>query len=237
MPPLSRVLLLLPAVSLLAACSNRLDVASVETDIKADIERQGRRLALKSVTCPSSIARQLNSTFRCVGELKPEGTFTINVVQTDSQGNVEWDIPNSKVMLNLVKVENQIQTGLAEAVGKQAVIDCGSEAYRVNLSGDRFECQVVGGVTAGSDRIESVLVRVEPDGNLAWQEVRQPMQPLAQAQPGTAVPQPASPASNAAAAAEASTAAQGASQPARTTPTTGPTGRPMQRAYVPGDDD
>lgn len=230
MPPLSRALFLLPMVSLLAACSNRLNVTSIEAEIKADIERQGRRLALKAVTCPDDIARQLNSTFRCVGELKPEGTFTINVVQTDSQGTVEWDIPNSKVMLNLVKVENQIQAGLTEAVGKQSVIDCGSEAYRANQAGDRFECQVVGGVTIGTEQIETVLVRVEPDGNLAWQELRQTMQPLAQA--ASSAPAPASPAAIEGA---SSGVGEEASSVTKTTATTGPTGRPIQRPYIPDD--
>lgn len=179
MSPLSRVLLLLMGTALLTACNNRLNTTEVEAAIKADIERQGRRLTLKQVTCPTGIARQTNSVFRCVGELKPEGSFSINVVQIDSQGTLEWDIPNSTTLLNLAKVEAQIQTGLAKVVGKQAVIDCGSEAYRANQAGDRFECQVVGGVTMGSEKIEAVLVKIDPEGNLGWQEIRQPMPPAA----------------------------------------------------------
>ncbi|HEY9881231.1 MAG TPA: hypothetical protein V6D29_22440 [Leptolyngbyaceae cyanobacterium] len=177
--PSRQVILLLIGTAWLTACSNRLNTSEVESAIKSDIERQGRRLTLKEVRCPSDVSRQPNGFFRCVGELKPEGTFTINVVQVDNKGTVEWDVPNSKVMLNLVKVENQIQDDLTKATNKQALIDCGSDVYRANQTGDRFECQIVGGMTVGTDKIETVLVSIASDGNLTWQEIRQPIQPVA----------------------------------------------------------
>ncbi|HEY9764267.1 MAG TPA: hypothetical protein V6D07_17185 [Trichocoleus sp.] len=179
MPPRQVVLLLLAGTALLTACSNRLNTSEIEGVIKADIERQGRRLTLKEVRCPSDIPRQSNGSFRCVGELKPEGTFTINVVQVDDEGTVEWDVPNSKRMLNLVKVENQIQDDLAKVLSKRVLIDCGNDLYRANQTGDRFECQVVGGVSIGTERIETVLVSIAQDGNLTWQEIRQPMHSVA----------------------------------------------------------
>ncbi|PSN13252.1 hypothetical protein C7271_22705 [filamentous cyanobacterium CCP5] len=157
----------------LTACSNRLDSSAVEAAIKADIERQGRRLTLREVRCPTNILRQAEAYFRCVGELEPEGTFPINVIQQDSQGNVTWEVPNSAALLNLVSVENEIQTGLAETFSKRAYVDCGSEMYRPNQAGDRFECQIVGGLTVAGDRLDSVLVRVTPEGDLEWQEQRQ----------------------------------------------------------------
>ncbi|MBD2259832.1 hypothetical protein [Pseudanabaena sp. FACHB-2040] len=231
MPPLSRALLLFPAVSLLAACGNQLNTAEIESAIKADIERQGRRLTLQEVRCPTDITRQTNGYFRCVGELKPEGTFTINVVQTDSNGTVEWDIPNSRTMLNLVKVENQIQEGLSKALSSRAPVDCGSEAYRVNQAGERFECQIVGGITAGSDQIDKVLVRIDADGNLNWQEVRQPTQPAAVAlsQPAPAPAQPTAAAPTEPASSEQTSV--------KTTTVSSPTGRVVERPYVRGDAD
>ena len=167
------ILSLLP----LAACSNRLNTADIEAEIKADIERQGRRLSLREVRCPDNIMRQAESYFRCVGELKPKGTFAIDVVQQDNQGSVEWTVPNSTTMLNLAFVEANIQEGLSKALGQQADVDCGSEAYRPNQPGDRFECRVVGGLFAEGTQIDSVLVTVDPDGNLKWQERRQRVQP------------------------------------------------------------
>ncbi len=172
--PLSRlsVLVLLLTVAPLAACGNRLNVSVIEDTIKADIERQGRRLALREVRCPTDVTQQAGAFFRCVGELDPEGSFTINVTQQDDQGTVTWDIPNSKALLNLTKVEEGIQQGLVEAIGKQALIDCGEAMYRVNQPGNRFECRVIGGLVDGADTINTVLVTVDATGNLDWQEVR-----------------------------------------------------------------
>ncbi|MEO1070250.1 MAG: DUF4333 domain-containing protein [Cyanobacteria bacterium J06638_6] len=158
----------------LAACGNQLDTADVEAAIKTDIERQGRRLSVASVLCPSDITRQAEAYFRCVGELNPEGSFTVNVIQQDNQGNVTWEVPNSKALLNLPKVEDSIQQGLSQAYGKRALVDCGTATYRVNRPGDRFECQVVGGLETDASTIESVLVTVDADGNLSWQELPSP---------------------------------------------------------------
>jgi hypothetical protein len=165
------------AVSLLgvAACGG-LDTAAIETAIQADIERQGHRLQLKGVQCPRNIPRQAEGYFRCVGELKPGGQFTINVTQQDDQGTVEWDIPNSAMLLNLGKVEEDIQTTLTQTLGQQAVVDCG-DLYRINQPGDLFECRVVGGIEVGAERVEAVLVKITPEGDLTWQEVREAMVP------------------------------------------------------------
>jgi hypothetical protein len=216
----------------LTACGNRLDTGAVEAMIKADIERQGRRLSLQSVLCPRDVKRQAEAYFRCVGELSPEGTFTINVTQTDSQGNVTWDVPNSKVLLNLPRVEETLQEGLGEAFGQRALVDCGSATYRVNQPGDRFQCQVVGGIKTGTSTIDSVLVRIAPDGNLSWQEMPSTatLAATATAVPGTAPTAAAAPPA----------AAQPTAQPepaVKTTTATGPTGRVINRPYIPGDND
>ena len=217
----------LGCLALASGCSNRLDTSTVEATLKADIERQGRRLSLNAVRCPSDVTHQAGAYFRCVGELNPEGTFTINVTQQDTQGTITWEVPNSKALLNLPKVEDSIQQGLAKAFGKRALIDCGTATYRVNLPGDRFQCQVVGGLEAGATSIQSVLVSIDPDGNLSWQELR--ASPALAALPA-ASSQPGAPAAGQAA--PGTTAAQ-----FKTTTVTGPTGRVVKQPYIPGDDD
>ncbi|MBD2032621.1 DUF4333 domain-containing protein [Phormidium sp. FACHB-322] len=217
----------------LVACGNRLDTAEVESAIQADIERQGRRLSLKAVLCPGDVSRQAEAYFRCVGEVDGGGTFTINVIQQDNQGNITWEVPNSKALLNLPKVEDSIQQGLSQAHGKRALIDCGSATYRVNQPGDRFECQVVGGVTTDTRTITAVVVSIDPDGDLSWQEQT--------AAPGTslqaiAAPGNPSPAGTAAPQAKAPAAAAPTAGP-KSTAVTGPTGRTVNRPYVQGDDD
>lgn len=241
-PPLTfRPVLGLLALSALglSACGNRLNTSDIEATIKADIERQGRRLALKSVLCPGDVTRQAGAYFRCVGELEPEGIFTINVTQADSQGNVTWEVPNSKALLNLPKVEDKIQQELSQAFGQRALIDCGTATYRVNQPGDRFQCQVVGGLETSTTAVEAVLVRIGSDGNLSWQELTTAVvvgQPVATAAASPGV----TPGSAAASPAPATDAPRPAAQidPAiKTTTVTGPTGRVINRPYIRGDND
>ncbi|ASC73781.1 hypothetical protein XM38_047530 [Halomicronema hongdechloris C2206] len=212
----------------LAACSNQLNTADIEATIEAEIERQGYRLSLAEVRCPNTVPRQTNHYFRCVGELDSEETFTINVVQQDGQGTVEWEVPNSKTMLNLVKVETRIAEGLGQALGQRAIIDCG-HTYRTNQPGDRFECQVVGELTDGRDRIDAVLVMPEPDGNLTWQELRQPIPAAAGTSTASTAPAQENASSPQVAATESSV---------KTTTVSGPGNRrQVNRPYLPGDDD
>ena len=154
----------------LGSCSQYLNMSRVENRIQDDIERQGRRLSLKSVICPNRVAKQAEAYFRCVGELPDGGQFTINVIQQDDQGNVVWDVPSSKVLINLASLEEKIQAGTKEAVGKSLAVDCG-DTYRVSKRGDSFECDVVGAGTVSSGRVDSVLVKVGGDGDLEWQEI------------------------------------------------------------------
>jgi hypothetical protein len=162
-----------------------------------------------------------------VGELDPEGSFTINVTQGDDQGQITWDVPNSSTLINLAKVETSIQQGLGKALGKAAVIDCGSATYRLNQPGDRFQCQIVGGLTDGPDQLEAVLVTIDPKGNLDWREIRPD-------RPATLAAIPARP-SAATLPKSAPTAAATQVASPQGTKLSGPTGRPVTRPYVPGD--
>lgn len=163
--------------TLLVACSNTLNSPTIEAQIKADIERQGRRLTLQAVRCPEDVKKQAGAYFRCVGEVAPDQTFTINVVQQDDVGTLQWDVPSSKVIINLVKLETDIQTELSGVAKQRVLVDCGA-VYRLNQPGDAFECRVVGGVTIDAGRVETVLVKVDTEGNLDWQEIRLSQQPL-----------------------------------------------------------
>lgn len=217
----------------LAACGASMNVTAIEHQIKTDIERQGRRLTLREVRCPDGVAPQAGSYFRCVGELDPDGTFTIHVSQADNQGNVTWEIPNSRTMLNLAQVEAKIQDGLTNAFSQPALVDCGSELYRANQPGDRFECSIIGGLTAGPDVYSSVLVRIEPDGNLNWQEIRQGHQTATAVNQQEASAAPSAPAS----ATPAAVYAEPSAAPDKPTTVTGPGGRKLGPPYGPGNDD
>ena len=178
---------------LLSSCSQHLNMSRIEADIQDDIERQGRRLNLKDVICPNRVAKQAEAYFRCVGELLDGGQFTINVTQQDAQGTVSWDVPSSKVMINLASLEEQIQEDIRDAVGRSLVVDC-RDTYRINKRGDSFECDVVGAGTVAAGRVESVLVKVNGESNLEWQEVlvgAVPVAPATQEAETPASPAPA----------------------------------------------
>lgn len=160
----------LTGLAVLGSCSQHLNMSQIENRIQDDIERQGRRLSLKTVICPNRVAKQAEAYFRCVGELPDGGQFTINVIQQDDQGNVVWDVPSSKVLINLASLEEKIEEGTKEAVGKRLAIDCG-HTYRASKRGDSFECDVIGAGNVASGRVESILVNVGGDGDLTWQEV------------------------------------------------------------------
>jgi hypothetical protein len=168
-----RGFLLFGSLLSLTSCFNRLDTSAIEREIEAEIESQSRRISISEVRCPRNVYRQSGAYFRCVGYLRPEGEFTINVTQRDSQGNLDWDVPNSQVMLNMGKIEAKLQEEFAKQFSRRALIDCGA-LYRINQPGEQFECQVVGGVDLGSEDVAALIVRVDPEGNLNWYEVRTP---------------------------------------------------------------
>lgn len=176
----------------LSSCSQYLTMSRIEADIQDDIERQGRRLSLKGVVCPNRVVKQAAAYFRCVGELPDGGQFTINVIQQDDQGTLAWDVPSSKVLINLASLEEKIQAEMREAVGKSLAVDC-RDTYRLNQRGDSFECDVVGAGTVATGRVESVLVKVNGTHNLEWQEVLIETVPAAQgaAASGTTTSAPA----------------------------------------------
>ena len=172
-----RIALLAGSLFTLTGCFNRLDTGAIEQEIESEVESQSRRLSLAEVRCPRDVYKQSGAYFRCVGYLRPEGEFTINVVQQDSQGRIEWDIPSSQVILNVAKVEEKLQQEFAQAFSKRAALNCG-DMYRLNQPGEQFECAVVGDVIVGQEQITDLLVRIDPEGNLNWYEVSEAIAPV-----------------------------------------------------------
>jgi len=215
----------------LTGCFNRLNTTPVEQEIEAEIESQSHRLSIAEMRCPRDVYRQAGAYFRCVAYLRPEGEFTVNVVQQDAQGNIEWDVPNSAVILNMAKVEDQLQQGFAQAFAKRATVNCGP-LYRLNQPGEEFECEVVGGVTVEQDQVTALVVKVDPEGNLNWYELRRAIAPA------VPVSNPAGPNPNA----ETPSAQPAASGEARSDQTQGDRPkiagtRKVERPRVPNDDD
>ncbi len=225
--------LLVGGLLTLTGCFNRLDTTAVEQEIEAEIESQSRRLSLAEVRCPPDVYKQSGAYFRCVGYLRPEGEFTINVVQQDAQGGIAWDVPSSAVILNMAKVEDTLQQDFAQAFTKRATVDCGA-LYRLNQPGEQFECEVVGGVTVGAEQISALVVRIDPEGNVTWYERREAIAPA------TTVSNPTGASDNTgttgASPATANDTTQGNAPATGDRPKIAGT-REVERPRVPGDDD
>ncbi len=156
---------------LLNACTPALEMASVETAIQTDIEQQGR-VVVAAIACPNRVERSPSHSFWCRGTLTTGETFFVQVEQHDDEGTVTWDVPHSKGLINLAKLEQHFEevlnTAADTAADTERKVSCGG-VYRVNRAGDSFECRVVT-LPISADHTETVQVTLDPVGNVTWQQ-------------------------------------------------------------------
>lgn len=177
------VLLGANAIALLA-CTKPLDTTRLERDIQQAVTQQGGT-TLKTVICPEDVALAAGKGFDCVGTLDTGEAITIPVRQTDDRGSTTWEVPNSRVLLNLPKLATLFQEALQHE-GKKLTIDCGT-GYRPVQAGDRFECQVSKTTESSVQpqkqpkkqskpsidpkQPETIIVTIDPQKNVNWQQV------------------------------------------------------------------
>jgi hypothetical protein len=152
----------------LAACE-RLDTAQLEAELRSELEQGG--LAIESVSCPRRVPIQAGESFRC--EVAPSSgePFAVAVSQQEN-GNLTWEVPNSKRVLNLASLETYFQREIAGETQSMPIVLCGEERYRLNQPGDRFECEVMNGAIAEQEEIERIVVQVNAQSDVSWQQVR-----------------------------------------------------------------
>jgi hypothetical protein len=92
--------------------------------------------------------------------------------QQDENGTITWEIPNSKKVLNLTRLETYFQRELAGETQSTPVVLCGEARYRLNKPGDRFECEVMNATTASQEEIERIIVQINARSDVDWQQVR-----------------------------------------------------------------
>ncbi len=165
----------------LSACTKTLDTTRLESDIQQTVIRQGG-ISLKAVICPKNVALAAGKGFDCVGTLDSGDLLAISVNQADDKGTTTWDVPNTKGLLNLTKLESLFQQTIRQE-GQVVTIDCG-QGYRSVQPGDRFECKV-GKVldkpantqkstekkSSKPKQPETIVVTVDPQNNVNWQQV------------------------------------------------------------------
>ena len=88
------VLALAGALSVLAiGCGEEtLDTDDLQTTISDGLEEQAG-VAPESVSCPDDITVEEGSEFECTGTAPNGDEFTIQVTQTDDEGNIEFEVP------------------------------------------------------------------------------------------------------------------------------------------------
>lgn len=185
---------------LLVGCSKESDTSKIEAILKTELEKQNG-IALKAVKCPQKLQADPGKEFECTGELNPEGGFFIQVKASGETDKVDWDIPHSWRLLNLAKLETEFQQVLVQAQSTNSAaqanaqsdrtdkskppldlkVSCGG-GYRVVKPGDSFECQLVSSKDLAGQNKPSlqvakkpdvIAVKVESDGNVTWQEIRE----------------------------------------------------------------
>ncbi|PSB68313.1 hypothetical protein C7B61_01520 [filamentous cyanobacterium CCP1] len=153
----------------LASCE-RLDTTQLEADLTSELEQGG--IALESVTCPRGVPLRAGESFQCEVEPSSGEAFTVVAEQQDENGTITWEIPNSKKVLNLTRLETYFQREIAGETQSAPVVVCGEARYRLNKPGDRFECEVMNATTASQEEIERIIVQINARSDVDWQQVR-----------------------------------------------------------------
>lgn len=158
------------AAAIATGCTPRLDTDAIAEIIQQELAQQSD-IALTEVVCPREVEPMAEASFPCLGKLDEENAFLIRVTQLDDQGSVEWNVPNSRGMLNLAELERVFQEEIVNEFGRSPTIDCGG-TYRVNTPGESFDCQVVDPLVVDERRLEAIQVNLDSQGNINWQQVR-----------------------------------------------------------------
>jgi len=166
--------LLLGIFAGLAGCSNNLEVRPLETSIKTELEKQGG-IIVQTIVCPKDLPKAAGAFFQCKGKLLPRGEFVVTVQQEDEAGKLKWEVLNSNGLLNLPRLEKRLQKELSTEIGAEPTIKCsnGTRQYRSTKPGDSFECKVTNGkLTSPQGQIDKLVVKVDAQGNVNWQQYR-----------------------------------------------------------------
>lgn len=80
---------LLASLALAGCGTDRIDTARAEDEIEVAIERQ-TGLAVAGVACPKDVDIEAGARFRCTAQGENGGEATVEVEQTDGEGNIRF---------------------------------------------------------------------------------------------------------------------------------------------------
>jgi len=174
---LGYVLTTAAASVMLAGCSGSVSVGGsgidqqkLQDEITANVKSVVPSVQDVAVTCPSDIALAKGTSFNCTAAIGDQD-LTVKVTQTDDEGNVEYT--QDQALLDLDKLQRELNAGLAKQVGGSWTTTCdslGSNRYRVGALGSDFKCYTTGKSAEGVSREDlPVVVTVKDvDGNVSW---------------------------------------------------------------------
>ena len=88
---LVRVLAVVCIAAAAAGCSKTLKIDDLETEIASQLDTQ-LATAGNTVSCPDDVKAEAGATFECTATLSTGDIVTIEVKQTDGEGNVTWTL-------------------------------------------------------------------------------------------------------------------------------------------------
>ncbi len=77
-----------------AACTKTLDTDGLEDELRSQVEEQ-LDTTITSVDCPADIQAEAGATFECEAQEESGVTFTLQVTQSDDEGNVAWALTDA----------------------------------------------------------------------------------------------------------------------------------------------
>lgn len=154
----------------LLSCSPRLKTETISTQIYEELSQQ-EDVEIETVICPAQVKPEVGQTFNCAGRVDRDTFFAIVVEQVDEAGTIRWEVPHSRSVINLAKLETYFTQSLGRSLGTFPLVDCGGD-YRLNREGERFDCALEEPIVVNDRQVETIQVKLDSLGNVNWHQVR-----------------------------------------------------------------
>lgn len=154
----TRVIFVTAVAVLLAACTAALKAVDLNKEISAELQSKFDVEAV--VECPDDIEAKKGGSFACTARDEKDNSLSVQVTQSDDQGNVEWSMDT----FNLPVIEEELAPEVSRSVDVQVTIEC----PRILVSSDvgsSLDCSVTD--ENGGEGILRVT-SVDGKGNFDW---------------------------------------------------------------------
>jgi len=121
----------------LGACN--LDAGKIEKSISDEL--QGKKVKVKSISCPKDKKMAKGDKFTCEGETESGTKFTVNVTQEEG-GNIKWELVGR--ILDPSDIEKDLSSKFPDGgfkcgsdvviVTKGSVVECKGNEHKVKLT-------------------------------------------------------------------------------------------------------